>query len=324
MNILLKKITQILIALTFFVGVLGVSAQETQTPANGSQEETTTEETLQVYVVWDWSATEIVNTNDTSYVRFKSDGPVIPTGAGEINLIIYAQEGNETYFACSFDNTEGAGFMVSYPACVTGSQDIPQTGFSFEPGKVYHVFFYDAQGNFINDASGGGTGIYELPVIPVPENEEPGEEVEPEEETTTTDPSNNPPSDTSTGGLFSQTQLDLLEGGIVPDCGYDIQTQSNREGTGHACGISDAITLIQNIIEYILILILPIAAIVFAYVGFLFLTSGGDTGKRDKAKKAMGSLVVGIIVILAAWLLVKSILSALGVDTSIANQFLDF
>lgn len=125
------------------------------------------------------------------------------------------------------------------------------------------------------------------------------------------------------GGMFNSTQEDIMANGLVSDCGYDIRTLSNEDGTGRMCGLADAIILIQRLIEYIFILILPIAAIVFVYVGYLFLTSGGNADKRSKAKKAMLSLVIGIVIIMAAWLIVKTILQTLGVDTSISEQFLD-
>lgn len=127
----------------------------------------------------------------------------------------------------------------------------------------------------------------------------------------------------STGGLFNTTQLDIMDRGLVPDCGYDIRTLSNENGAGRMCGLTDAIVLIQRVIEYVFILILPIAAVVFAFVGYLFITSGGNPDKRSKARKAMLSLVIGIVIIMAAWLLVKTILLSLGVDTGIAEQFLD-
>lgn len=134
---------------------------------------------------------------------------------------------------------------------------------------------------------------------------------------------NTPGTGSTTGAALNSVQIDIVNNGLVPDCGYNIKTLSRPGGTGRMCGLSDLITLIQRVIEYIFILILPIAAIVFVYVGFLYLTSGGNKDKRTKAKKAMTSLGIGILVILAAWLIVKSILSSLGVDTGIAEQFLD-
>ena len=127
----------------------------------------------------------------------------------------------------------------------------------------------------------------------------------------------------SSGGIFSALQEEILADGIVPNCGYDIRTQSNPNGAGRICGLADLVLLIQRIIEYIFILILPIAAIIFAYVGYLLMTSGGNADKKSKAKKAMTSLVIGILIILAAWLLVKSVVVSIGVNQNITDPFLN-
>ncbi len=121
----------------------------------------------------------------------------------------------------------------------------------------------------------------------------------------------------NTGGgvVLNDTQQDIVDNGLVPtDCGYNIRTLANADGTGRICGFNDAIRLVQRVIEYIFVLILPIAAIVFAYAGFLFMTSGGNPSRRDAAKKAMINVVLGIVIVMAAWLVVKTVLVALGVD----------
>lgn len=103
-------------------------------------------------------------------------------------------------------------------------------------------------------------------------------------------------------------------GFVSKDCGYNL-----LKG-GRMCGLSDLLLLINRIIDYIFVLILPIASIVFVYVGYLYITSGGDPGKRSKAKSAMIKLVTGIVMIMAAWLIVRTILVSLGVG----EEFLIF
>ncbi len=119
--------------------------------------------------------------------------------------------------------------------------------------------------------------------------------------------------------VSNQTVQDIRAGkGLVKgDCGYKL-----GDG-GRMCGLGDFIELIQRIIEYIFVLILPIAAIVFAYAGYLFMTSGGDPNKRNAAKNAMTKLVLGIVVIMMAWLMVKTILVSLGVSAGF-RTFLKF
>ena len=120
-------------------------------------------------------------------------------------------------------------------------------------------------------------------------------------------------------GANNQTADDVIKNGIVvTDCGYDI----GKNGKGRMCGFADLITLIGRVIEYIFILIIPIAAIVFAYAGFLYLTSGGDPGKKTAAKKAMTNVVIGIVIVMAAWLVVRTIVVSLGVAPGASWFFL--
>lgn len=89
------------------------------------------------------------------------------------------------------------------------------------------------------------------------------------------------------------------------------------DGVTIKCGFTSMIVLVQNLINFaIKYIILPVAAIIFAYVGFLFLTGGGSPETRKKAKGIFIKVVIGIIVILAAWLIVNTILDVFGVSTA--------
>ncbi len=79
------------------------------------------------------------------------------------------------------------------------------------------------------------------------------------------------------------------------------------------CGWNDLMNLVNNIITFVLRdMVIPIAAIMSAYAGFLLVTSGGSTESRGKAKKIFTSAVVGLIIALVAWLVVSTILVILG------------
>jgi hypothetical protein len=69
--------------------------------------------------------------------------------------------------------------------------------------------------------------------------------------------------------------------------------------------------LIQALAKWFVRIMIPIAAIIFLYAGFLFLTSGGDEEKIKRAKKAVTYAIVGLVIILigAGFVtLIKSIL----------------
>jgi hypothetical protein len=88
-------------------------------------------------------------------------------------------------------------------------------------------------------------------------------------------------------------------GGLVP-C----------EGAG--CSFRDLLELIRRGLGLVIRLILPIAAIILAYVGFLFLTSGGNEEVRHRAKGILMKVIIGIILILCAGLIVGAIFKAFG------------
>ncbi len=84
------------------------------------------------------------------------------------------------------------------------------------------------------------------------------------------------------------------------------------------CEFDDVVTLIHNLMNFILInLSIPIAAIMFVYAGFLMLVPGGESGsKRSKAKNIFTNAVLGLLLVVGAWLIVNTLLSILGYDGS--------
>jgi hypothetical protein len=96
------------------------------------------------------------------------------------------------------------------------------------------------------------------------------------------------------------------------------------DGTAaHPCGFDELLQLVENVMHFLLFdMVLPISAILFAYVGFLFLTSGSNPGNRDKAKKILWKLVAGLVISLSAWLIIRTILVTLGYDNTIFPRIL--
>jgi hypothetical protein len=82
------------------------------------------------------------------------------------------------------------------------------------------------------------------------------------------------------------------------------------------CGFNDLMTLVNTVIHFILFdMVVPIAAIMCAYAGFLMVTAGGDSaGARKKAKDIFFKAIVGLIIAIAAWLIISTILAILGYD----------
>lgn len=79
------------------------------------------------------------------------------------------------------------------------------------------------------------------------------------------------------------------------------------------CGFDDLMLQINKFITFLIFdLAMPLAAIAFCYAGFLFMTSGDSPGNREKAKGIFKSVLIGFVIALAAFLIVKTIMIGLG------------
>jgi hypothetical protein len=79
------------------------------------------------------------------------------------------------------------------------------------------------------------------------------------------------------------------------------------------CDFNTLMTLINNVINFLLItLATPLFALILIYVGWLYLSSGGSSENVTKAKKILKNAFIGYVIALAAWLIVKTILTTLG------------
>ena len=100
---------------------------------------------------------------------------------------------------------------------------------------------------------------------------------------------------------------------VVP-CGIDRDKLSNNIPTEYSqpCDFNGLVRLANNIISIGIYLAVLVAVAMFAFAGWLYLTSAGDTGKMKEAHTIFTNAAVGFIFILGAWLLVTLILSALA------------
>lgn len=101
-------------------------------------------------------------------------------------------------------------------------------------------------------------------------------------------------------------QLIPCNGGVT---GYDASGNAEYD----ECSWDDLLTLINNVIDFIIYTVVVFwAGIVFTWGGFLILTSGDNPSKRKQAKAMFLNLLIGIIIVLIAWLAIHAILTALG------------
>lgn len=79
--------------------------------------------------------------------------------------------------------------------------------------------------------------------------------------------------------------------------------------TTDACGWADVVNQISVIINFLIFSIAaPLGAIMFAYAGFLYITNGGNESKIKQAHDVFLYVFIGLVVALAAWLVMNFIL----------------
>ena len=100
---------------------------------------------------------------------------------------------------------------------------------------------------------------------------------------------------------------------FVPDECYAPAKLGANGQVSVQCGWDQLLKMGQTIIRNAIYLAAMAAVVSLIYVGYLFMTSGGNEGNRKKAKEILGKVVAGIFYTMAAWLLVSTILKFLGV-----------
>ncbi len=75
------------------------------------------------------------------------------------------------------------------------------------------------------------------------------------------------------------------------------------------CTLKDALDTAYQITKFLMKdLAIPLAALSFMAAGILMLTAGGNTARRDQAKAIFTNTAIGFAVILAAYLIVDTLL----------------
>lgn len=101
---------------------------------------------------------------------------------------------------------------------------------------------------------------------------------------------------------------------------YAVFAQQNRglpskivPCTGINCGCDDLITLAQNLINTGIFIAVFLSALIFAYAGWLYL-SNEAIHEQQRARRMFSYVVTGLIIILAAWLIVDTLMGTLLKD----------
>ncbi len=89
------------------------------------------------------------------------------------------------------------------------------------------------------------------------------------------------------------------QGPLVPACAYT---------PGPPCQACDFVALVHNVLVFFVYVGGMAAVLMFAYAGILYVTAPANKNNLDEAKKIFWNALIGLILIIAAWLIVDLII----------------
>ena len=123
---------------------------------------------------------------------------------------------------------------------------------------------------------------------------------------------------------------------LVPACTYTVPASPGPDGVpgtaddiaGYVieglCQFCDLFTLAHNVFNFFTLLVTPALAVVLFLIGAFFLMfSGGSEAGRTKGKKIMTGTVVGVVIVLLAWVAVNTtinVIAGFGIESDPAGQ----
>ena len=118
---------------------------------------------------------------------------------------------------------------------------------------------------------------------------------------------------TKTKRLFLASILFFLFFSLtVPALAADPLVKCGNAGQA-ACTLNDFFSMVQGVVDFILYdIVPPLAVITVVFAAVNLMTSSGDPGKLEQAKKTIIWIIIGLVVIYGAWALVKGFITALG------------
>lgn len=99
----------------------------------------------------------------------------------------------------------------------------------------------------------------------------------------------------------SKEVADVSGGGLVP--------------CNNKCSFTDVFRLLNNVLKFLItVVIIPIFVITLMYTGYQYLMAQGNSGMHAKLKSRVWKMFLGFVIILCAWLIVRTFLSLIGYE----------
>lgn len=105
--------------------------------------------------------------------------------------------------------------------------------------------------------------------------------------------------------------VDTTGGGSGTGITYECSRTANGTTVYGDCSYDDLIRAVQKFFDVVIPLALGFSVVVIAFVGFNYMISGANPGKRKEANQMLEKVAIGIFFMLAAWLIVTLVANSL-------------
>ncbi len=111
--------------------------------------------------------------------------------------------------------------------------------------------------------------------------------------------------------LILLATLSLCAPSLVLAAGLVQVVPESCNGTGGCQSICDIAQIAQNVLNDAIYIAVFLSAVLFAWAGLKMLTSVANAGERTRAKEIFVNVAIGLIIILAGWLVVDVLMRTL-------------
>ena len=106
-------------------------------------------------------------------------------------------------------------------------------------------------------------------------------------------------------------QVPVTTGGLIP-CGREWDDNTTSWDDTMPCNFCFFILMINNIMNFLMMLASGVAVLFLIIAGLLFVISSGDTERKNQAKTAAKYVIIGFVVIFISWIIVDFLLTGWG------------
>ncbi len=94
---------------------------------------------------------------------------------------------------------------------------------------------------------------------------------------------------------------------------YPVQAAGLVPCSGLNCTVCDLFALLGNITNFILKDVMPpLAGLFFLVGGIMMVAAGGSEERFKKGKTILVNTLIGVVIVLAAWIVINTLITALG------------